>query len=181
MNGCNTVILYVCQLIIFSGFELFSIIDKTITLSLLLSSTACFLLFTFPQFSFALVVFFFVFFAFSDPPAMKKPFNILSFSTLHNPRFHLCPFLFLSLPPFPSSLTHSVASHLSYFSHSCRLTLSLTHDHSSSTLPEAIYIRSSCHLSQRVGFIFFNGNIFQMGKCSQPSNIPEVFAHHYTA
>lgn len=175
---CATVILYVCQLIMFSGFELFSIIDKTITLSLLLSSTTCFLLFTFPQFSFALVVFCF-FFAFSDPPAMKKPFNILSFSTLQNPRFHLCPFLFLSLPPFPSSLPHSVASHLSYFSHSGRLKLSLTHYHSFSTLSEAIYIWSSCHLSQRVGF--FNGNIFQMGKCSQPSNIPEVFAHHYTA
>lgn len=123
------------------------------------------LLFTFsPPLSSALVAFFFASFVPPYTPlATEKSVNILPFcfSTLLYLLFHQCLSMFLSLAPLSSSLPHSVVSHPSHFptSASPSYTLSLTHNHSSSTLSKAIHIRCSCHLSEG----FFYGNIFTHG------------------
>lgn len=141
-----------------------SIINKTRTpvCSLSCLVLSCLL---FPHHYLLLLLLFF--FASFVPPytplATEKSVNIppFCFSTLLYLLFHQCLSMFLSLAPLSSSLPLSVVSHPSHFptSASPSYTLSLTHNHSSSTLSKAIHIRCSCHLSEG----FFYGNIFTHG------------------
>lgn len=140
---------------------------------LVCSSTACFSPVYFSPHHLLLSLLF----IFSAALTMEKPFNILRFATLHNPLFHQCPFLFRSLPPFFISPAFCSFSFLS-FSH---LFLSVSHSlwHTITLPPPSL---KPFTFGPRVIFqkVLFNGNIFQMGKRTQPSNIPEVFEHHYT-
>lgn len=160
----------VCQLIILSGFQFFYIINKIRTLLHSLQLPGSYIL---SPNHFLLALFFFI----SLPLTMAKSTLISCLLLLYIILYSINAFfLFPSLPSFSSSHQYLVVFFSSFsYSHTCH-SASYSSSHTITLPPPFIkpFTFGPYVIFQKV---FFNG-IFQMGKCTQLSNIPDVVEHH---